>query len=338
MNTNNKEIKDEFNQYQIKTSASSIKAAYLARAKEEKPAKVESIQHPSFFSRHKKALVIAFSCVALIGISVGTYFGIKNAGSQGSTPSVITPDKDFTSKKEKTSYQLVSALTLGESIFASPTKGKNNSTTYDAFKEAVTAYQDVRSTIDTYFSNDASFSSSISEGSYVGKYATYSTKMSLTSSIDFLYNGVIEDEEDDEDSEEENEQEVEGEIVFKDEVYRVKGEMENEGSESELEFSIYFSNTNYLTIANEKSSEDLSYSYEAYENETLTKKIEIEQGHEDKKLVYEITLETSAKKYEFVAYQEDEVKVTYSFDSYSGSFIVSSNSYIDTDNSFSLSQ
>jgi hypothetical protein len=337
MNTNNKEIKDEFQKYEIKTSASSIKAAYLARKKEEKPAKVESIEHPSFFSRHKKVLVIAFSCLALIGVSIGTYYGVKNAANQGSTPTVIVPDKDFTNKKEKASYQLVSALTIGESIFYSSIKAKNDSTTYEAFVEATSAYRTVESTINTYFATDASFPSTYENGSFVGTYATYSTKMNLTSSSYFLYNGVIEEDEDGS-SEEESEQEITGEIINNGATYKVEGEIEKEGNESELEFTVHFSSTNYVTISHEASNEDLSYCYEVYCDDSLFKKIEIEQGRQDKKLVYEITLETTSKKYEFVAYQGEKTKVTYSFDSYSGSFVITSSSYLDNDNSFSLSQ
>jgi hypothetical protein len=336
MNTNNQEIKEEFNKYEIKTSASSIKATYLARENEKKSAKVESIGRPSFFSMHKKSLLIAFSCLAIIGVSVGSYYGIKNASRGGSTPSVITPDKDFTSKKEKASYQLVSALTLGESIFTAPVKNKNTSTTYEAFKEAFNAYQVVEETISTYFTLDASFSSTSETGSFVGVYATYSNKMNLTSSSTFLYNGIIEEEEDD--SEEESEQEILGEISSGEEVYKVKGEIEKEGNESELEFTVYFALNNYVSISHETGNEDLSYSYEVYKDNSLLKKVEIEQGHQDKKLVYEITLEMESKKYEFVAYQGEETKVTYSFSSYSGSFIVTSSSYLDNDNSFSLSQ
>jgi hypothetical protein len=337
MNTNNKEVKDEFEKYEIKTSASSIKAAYLARKKEEKPAKAESIARPSFFSSHKKAFVIAFSCLALIGVSVGTYYGIKNATQQGNTPTVIVPDKDLTNKKEKTRYQLVSALTLGKSIFTSSFKAKNNSTTYEAFTEAVNAYRTVEATINTYFTVDATFLTTSENGSFVGTYATYSTKMNLTASSYFLYNGVI-DEEEDGSSEDESEQEISGEIINNGTSYKVEGDMEKEGNESELEFTLYFSSSNYVTISHEASNEDLSYSYEVYSDDSLFTKIEIEQGHQNKKLVYEITLERAIKKYEFVAYQGEETKVTYSFDSYSGSFVITSSSYLDNDNSFSLSQ
>lgn len=109
----------------------------------------------------------------------------------------------------------------------------------------------------------------------------------------------------------ETEYEFSGILIFNDTTYEVKGKLETEADETELEFITYLDDLSYVVVKFEVESDEIEFEYEVYINGELESTFKIEFEFESDEMEIELEFEQGHNfgKYEFKLETKDSQNV-----------------------------
>jgi hypothetical protein len=238
----NKEIKN----HQIQLSASDILKEYRKTAK---PA--------IHVFPWKKFLYVAVPAVLVI--AVATPLVIQNLNR--ANPS-ITPVTDLINNKEGTriSNAVVSSLYLlgSRTTVSMGQRMKNTEVTQEAFEKIVSTYDYADNLVQLQLNSQIESYQKAEACNYTGKYGTYNYLITIEGETTIKYYLNY--------SKEGSDVEFKGEALYNNSTYLIEGKNRVEGVESEYEYTASLDENNYMTIEEEKETDEYSYEYQVVKN------------------------------------------------------------------------
>lgn len=254
-------IKDGLDNYEIKISSKEI----LNRFYEKRDSKAAKRKGGFFYFKLASSLLVAVSCIfAFMELVLPT--GRKKDHSQSNKVSLPNNAVLIEDDKENhVAFQLLSGIELLDFIDNSATSNllvrRKQNAPATVFGEIVNVFDKANELL-----NNSSFSNidkNVYEGDFVVNNKTYPYMMEIKSeeNIFVYYDSRLEY-----DGRNETETEFRGEIHYKNQIFDIVGEREEENRESEFEISIFIDRNNFIEIEQESENNKYEYSYLIHEN------------------------------------------------------------------------
>ena len=309
-NMSNK-IKDELDQYEIKTSSREILNRFYEVRDSRMKEKKKNYFGLKILSSLLTCAVLVIAFIKIINPTNG-HKGVSPSNQTSLPYGAILIEDD---KENHVAFQLVSGLSLLDFIDNEATSNlmvKRKQATSTQFGEIVDVFDKANELIRG--ESFANIDKNVYQGDFnVGdKYYPYMMEIinNNDENIKIYYDSRMEKE-----GKNETETEFHGEIHFKQNVYSILGDKEVENSDEEFEITIYIDRNNYIEI--EQEIENDSYEYQSLIHEKGKKVYEIEYSVEDGRNTLEIR--DSSNRYKFdISYKEENTLIEYTFLDYRG--------------------
>lgn len=340
-------VKDADNNYEIKTSASSIMQAYEEKQRTKqiktKKSKIIWITSGSLVTC-ATAIVLAIVIPSQITSLPSTTGGVIIVPSS-TNPIIVNPQEGiYGGTRSQTAFQVYSGVSLLSNIESESSISllkKRQNATENQFKTIVDAFDSAYTNIERFITGteyhiDNVIEKGVFESTTIGV-PYYSYRMTINDSIVFLTNESFEEEDDDE---------VEtiqlGEIIADDNLGNYYVEIKEEKKLNEIEVDIKIERKGYeLEISHEDEKGEREYEYELKLNGNLhySETISWESGDDDG---INIEIENINNSFEFthIELKDSFLTTDYTYNDISGSMTVTSSTtgriYKDTGNLYQI--
>lgn len=289
-------IKDELEQYEIKTSSKEI----LNRFYEVRDSKVKEKKNGCFIFKLASSLLLAASFTfAFIKLIIPNGHKGVDPSNQNTLPLGATLIED--DKENHVAFQLLSGVSLLDFIDNEATTNlmvRRQQTTKSQFFDIVDVFDKANELIrGKSFTN---IEKKVYQGDFEVGNKTYPYMMEIDNQNDeairIYYDSRIEKE-----GKNETETEFHGEIHLNQQIFTILGEKEEDKNDKEFEVTIFIDRDNYIEI--EQEIEKDSYEYQYLIHEKGKKVYEIEYSIEGNNTTLEIS--NNVNKYEFNINEKD---------------------------------
>lgn len=303
-------IKNQLEKYEIKTSSKEI----LNHFYEIRDAKI--IKNKSrFFGLKLISSLIAATAMILTFVKVilpgNEHKGVRPSYSN-TIPNGATLVED--DNENHVAFQLLSGIGLLDFIDSDSTSDlsvrRNKNISIDQFSEIVDVFDKANELINS--NNFNNIEKKVYQGDFAISDKHYPYMMNIIGNDDIIvyYDSKIES-----DDRHETETEFHGEIHYKNKIFTILGEKEEENLDSEFELTIFIDKYNYVKIEQEIEKDEFEYKYLIHENGEKT--YEIDYSEKGKKTFLEI--KDNIKKYYFNITKNDSyILIDYSFLDFKG--------------------
>lgn len=304
-------IKNELDNYEIKLTSKEV----LNHFYDLRDSKVRKKRSKFFYLKIGSSLLVAASCIFAFVKLI-----LPNEGNKGVSPSnqtllpsnavLIEDDKD-----NHVAFQLLSGIELLDFIDSDFTSNltvrKKQATPKNIFSEVVNVFDKANNLI-----NRESFieiDKNVYEGDFKvnGNYYPYMMEIHDEENIYIYYNSRLE-----RDDKHEIETEFKGEIHYKNQIFNIIGEREEDNIESEFEITIFIDKSNYIEIEQEYENSIYEYSYLIHEKGKRIYEIDYLKNYNNK---VQLEIRDNIHQYKFIINEQEKyTMIEYNYLDYKG--------------------